>query len=127
MKFSEAMEKLKNGSKITRTPWKDDVYFKLEGQDVKSYQPKLSNYVYNEDIMISDGWIVENEEEEMPFYNLIPFLLKGKKAKRTDWKESFIYLDRATKCLVINSMEMFPYIPDFNSFLAEDWMELPNE
>lgn len=124
MKFCEAMDKLKNGSKVTRFPWKDGVYFLMDGNDVKSYQPKLTPYVYNEDIMISDGWLVDSSQDEFTFCDIIPHLLNGARAKLKDWKETFIYLDNASKSLVCYSMEAFPFIPEFESFVAQDWIEL---
>jgi hypothetical protein len=124
MKFCEAMAMLKQGSKVTRKPWADGVYFLLQGEDVKSFQPKLSAYHYNEDIMISEGWMVEGNEEEMSFCDIISFLQKGYKAKMKEWKECFIYFDHSINGLVVHSMEPFPYTPDFDSFIAEDWIEI---
>jgi hypothetical protein len=124
MKFCEAMDKLKNGSKVTRKPWGEGLYFLMQGEDVKSFQPKLSSYHYNEDIMVSDGWLVDDCKEEMKFCDIIPYIRKGSKAKMKQWKESFIYFDNSTKGLVIHSMECFPFTPDFDSFLAEDWITI---
>lgn len=124
MKFCEAMEKLKNGAKVTRQPWKEGVYFLIQGDDVKSFQPKLAPYIYNEDIMVSDGWLVDGQSDEYKFCDIIPFLQQGTKAKLKDWNETFIYLDRGTKGLVVHSMDAFPFIPDFDSFVAQDWIEI---
>jgi hypothetical protein len=122
MKFCEAMDKLKEGAKVTREPWKEGVYFLMQNEDVKSFQPKLVPYIYNEDIMISGGWLVDDNEEEYSFCNIIPFLQQGSKAKLSDWKEMFIYLDRSTKSLVCHSMDAFPFTPQFSDFVSEDWM-----
>lgn len=122
MKFNEAMQKLEQGSKVTRQPWFGSVYFMLEEKEVKSYQPKLAAYTYNEEIMISDGWKVVGEEGEFKFYDIIPYLQKGLKAYMKDWKESYIYLDPTIKGLAIHSMEVFPFTLDFNSFVSEDWV-----
>ncbi len=124
MKFSEAMEKLKSGSKVTRHPWRDGVYFMMVNGEVKSFQPKLSPYIYNEDIMISDGWLIEGEDKEYKFSEIIPLLLQHKKARLKDWKETFIFFDSQTKSLVVHSMDTFPFLPDFESFIAQDWIEL---
>lgn len=124
MKFSEAMEKLKSGAKVTRHPWSEGVYFKMDGNDVKSFQPKLLPYIYNEDIMVSDGWLIEGKVEEMNFCDIIPYLQKGGKAKMRDWKEMFIYLDQSIKSLVVNSMDVFPFTPQFDDFVAQDWVEI---
>lgn len=122
MKFCEAMEALKNGSKVTRHPWRGGMYFLMVDKDVKSFQPKLVPYVYNEDIMVSDGWEVEGKEEEYSFCDIIPFLQQGLKAKLKEWKETYIYLDKQSKSLVVASMDVLPFLPDFDSFIAQDWM-----
>ena len=124
MKFCEAMDLLKAGSKVTRQPWIDGVYFLMEGEDVKSFQPKLAPYQYNEDIMVSDGWLIVGSEDEYKFCEIIPFLMQGAKAKLKDWKETFIYYAQDIKGLVVHSMEIFPFIPDFDSFVAQDWIEI---
>ncbi len=124
MKFSEAMDKLKSGSKVTRHPWKDGVYFMMVNGEVKSFQPKLSPYIYNEDIMVSEGWIIEGKEDEYKFSEIIPFLLQHKKARLKEWKETFIFFDSQTKSLVVHSMDTFPFLPDFESFITQDWIEL---
>jgi hypothetical protein len=124
MKFCEAIDKLKAGSKVTREPWKDGVYFLMDGNDVKSFQPRLAHYIYNEDIMVSDEWLVDDDEKEYSFCEIIPFLQNGSKARIKHWKEAFIYLDTKEKVLVISSMEPFPFTPQFNDFAAQDWMEI---
>lgn len=118
------MELLQKGSRVTRHPWIGSIYFMMEGNDVKSYQPKLQPYAYNEDIMVSDGWIVEGVEGEFKFYDIIQYLMQGAKAKLKDWKESYIYLDGSVKALVVHSMDVFPFVPDFASFVAQDWVDL---
>jgi hypothetical protein len=124
MKFCEAMDKLKSGAKVTRDPWKQGVYFLMDGNDVKSFQPKLAPYVYNEDIMVSDGWLIDGKEEEFKFCDIIPYLQQGSKAKLKEWKEMFIYLDQSIKGLVVNSMDIFPFTPQFDDFVAQDWVEI---
>lgn len=124
MLFCEAMDKLKSGSKVTRQPWSEGVYFLMDGADVKSYQPKLAHFIYNEDIMVSDGWLVDGVEGEFKFCDIINYIQQGARARLKDWKEAFIYLDQSEKVLVINSMEIFPFIPQFSDFAAQDWIEL---
>lgn len=124
MKFCEAMDKLKQGAKVTRNEWKGSVYFKIVEEGVRSFQPKLMPYIYDDDIMVSDGWLVEGKEEEYKFCDIIPFLQSGLKAMLKDWKEMFIFVDRSTRSLVVHSMDQMPFIPDFESFTAIDWIEI---
>lgn len=124
MKFCEAMDKLKSGSKVTRQPWKGGVYFIMDGTDVKSMQPKLTPFIYSEDIMVSEGWQIVGNETELTFCEIIPYLLQGEQAKLKEWGSTYIFLDAPNKMLVVHSMEIQPYIPDFGSFVAEDWIEL---
>ena len=123
MKFCEAMELLGNGAKVTREGWKDGLYFFKDDGHVKSYQPKLDHFRYDEDIMISDGWMVEGEECEKKFCDIIPFLTRGMKAKLKDWKDTYIFYDRQSG-LVLHAMSVFPFMPSFDDFSAEDWIEL---
>ncbi len=124
MNFSEAMQKLESGSKVTRTPLHGVVYFKKDGDSIKSYQSKITPYHYNEDIMISSGWKVEGQEGEFKFYDIIPFLMQGLKAYLKEWAEGFIFYDNSTKDLSYWSMDSFQFIPEFESFIAQDWMEI---
>lgn len=124
MKFCEAMDKLKGGSKVTRQPWQGSVYFIIQDGDVKAMQPKLLPFAYSEDIMVSDGWEIVGSEEEYTFCDVIPLLQKGEKAKLKEWVNTYIYLDPSNKMLVIHSMDVQPFIPDFDSFIAQDWIEL---
>ena len=124
MKFSEAMELLQKGAKVTRQPWEHNVYFLMAGEEVKSFQPKLLPYHYDEDIMVSDGWLVEGRKDKFRFYDIIPMLQQGLKAKLESWIDMYIYLDKSTKSLVVHSMDVMPFIPDFESFVAQDWIEL---
>lgn len=124
MKFCEAMDLLKSGKRVTRDDWKDGLYFAMEGGKVNSYQPVAGHYQYNEDIMISDGWMIDDDMREFSFYEILPFLQNGSKAKMKDWKEAFIYLEPSEKVLVIKSMDIFPFTPQFNDFVAQDWIEL---
>ena len=119
------MDKLKSGSKVTRAPWQQGVYFLMDKKDVKSFQPKLALYTYNEDIMVSEGWLVDGQKEEHRFCDIVPLLNKGSKARMKGWwKEMFIYLDAQSQSLVLRSMESIPYMPEFTDFLAEDWIEI---
>lgn len=122
MKFNEAMEALKKGQKVTRQQMLGSMYFLMDGDDVKSYQPFLKVYTYDEDIMISDGWIVDGEKGTYSFADLIEFLLKGKTARLQDWKEMYIKYEPSAQYLVLHAMDVFPYQPDFSFFTATDWM-----
>lgn len=128
MKFDEAIKKMLEGEKITRKLWLGQIYFKYDEIDgktsINAYQPTLTNFLYNESIMTSDGWIVEGvENHEWFFYDIVQFLRDGKKARLKHWNnESFIQFDPPSKCLIYRCMEVIPYAPDFASFVSEDWM-----
>jgi hypothetical protein len=124
MKFCEAVQSLKAGKKITRNSWKGSIQFLMDNGDIKSYQPRLTNFLYNEMIMVSTGWLVEGEEQPHDFCDIVSLLIQGKKAKLPEWDEEYIYLDKETRHIVFYSMEMFPFIPDFDSFTAQDWIEI---
>jgi hypothetical protein len=120
MKFSEAMEQLKAGIKVARHIHGQNSYFLMDGDTVRFYEPRLQQFTYDESIMVSDGWIIEDMTGEHYFYDVIPFLLQGFKAKLNSWDNSCIYLDG--QLLVLSTIECFPYMPCFSDFVAEDWV-----
>ncbi len=124
MNFCDAMDLLKSGKKVTRKDWKYGLYFILEDGKVHSYQPVLEHYLCTEDIMISDGWMVDGTAEPKKFCDIIPDLQKGAKAWMSDWKpEFYIYLDSASG-LILHKMSLFSFTPCFSDFKADDWIEL---
>jgi hypothetical protein len=124
MNFCDAMELLKSGKKVTRMDWKDDLYFVMEQGKVLSYQPVIEQYQYTEDIMVSEGWIVEDEEDEKLFCEIIPYLQQIKKAWMKTWDTNFyIYLDPEYG-LILHKMCVFSFHPCFEDFKSEDWIEL---
>lgn len=126
MDFCEAMKIMKNGGKVTRDKWKDGVYFSIEKGAVKAYQPRLRLFVYHEDIMTSDGWVVVGEEDKKyEFCQIIPFIQQGKKVKLDSWNKEYICKDRMTREIILHSIDCdTPFIPDFESFEAKDWVEV---
>ncbi|HHT9109568.1 MAG TPA: hypothetical protein ACFYDZ_00245 [Candidatus Brocadiaceae bacterium] len=125
MNFNEAVLRLKAGEKITREPWANELYFQMKEGRVVCYQPMLDHYPYTDDIMVSEGWIVEDKMDfPMPFSEIIPMLLEGKKARMFDWEFSYIYLDKETRGLLLHRMTELPFAPSFNDFTAEDWQEI---
>lgn len=124
MKFCEAMDALKAGHKVSRAPWGNDVYFMMDGEDVKSYKPVLRHYTYSEDIMVSDGWLVDDDVKAYKFCDIVPKLINGSRAKLAEWSGAFIYLDPSERVLVISAMDVFPFMPQFGDFVAEDWVQI---
>jgi len=127
MNFKEAMIELANGSKVTRKQWQGSIYFKLKENHIKCYQPSLGLFHYTEDIMLSGGWLIEPYEDtnELAFYDIIPHLQNWKKARMKDWDEdTYIYYSNQDKYIVLHRMTEFPYTPDFDAFIATDWITL---
>jgi len=124
MDFKQAMECLEKGAKVTRQKWAEGIYFALTDDGPKCFQPKLEHYAYDESIMLSNGWLVEGEKKEYKFPEIIPFLQKGFKAKLKEWDGHYIYYDHSSQTLVSRSMLAMPFMPDFDSFGAQDWIKL---
>lgn len=124
MKFSEAMEAMINGSKVTRKGWVGSLYFAYEDGKVQSYQPKVSPYQYDEDIMVSDGWKIKGSEKEYKFHEIINYLVEGKIAYREGWKDDYIFYDETFHSIGLFSMDNFKYTPSFESFTSMDWVIL---
>lgn len=122
MNFKEAMERATNGSKISRNLWKNDFYFQYVNDEIKAFSYLVSNYIYTESIMSSDGWILDNDEKYRKFHEIIIPLMNGNKARLPHWENSFIFYDRASGNLLIKTIGESNFSPDFASFSAEDWV-----
>lgn len=123
MNFSDAIKMLKEGYKITRDCWiKDDMYFQMIEEDIFCYKPRLEYFLYDEKIMISEGWVVFDSEEERSFVDTIPYLQKGYNVKLKEWESTHIYLDPDEKVLIRSSMDQILYSPLFSDFIAKDWV-----
>lgn len=128
MKFIDAMIKMQDGYKVTRTPWLNNIYFVIEDEHVRSYQVSIESFLYNEDILISDEWIVYGIEGTHKFYDITLFLQRGLKVTKNFWPEStFIYYDNSEKNILIHSMRAVQYKIDFDSFFKNDWIEIEKE
>ena len=123
MNFSEAMDKLKEGAKVTRETWKQQLYFKMINGVVKSFFPRVAPYVYDENIMVSNEWYIAGKE--YCFSEITHSLAVGGRAYRKDWDEgNYITYDKEHGGLAFHSIEMFEFSPTFDSFLAIDWIVL---
>lgn len=126
MKFGEAMELMKKGSKVTRLKWGQGIYFQLVDGMVQSFESQIRVYSYDDEIMISEGWVVDDNPEEHPFYDIIPYLISGSKARLKNWKkDTYIYIEKGGRTPIIHTMERtFRVTPDLESFIASDWVEV---
>jgi len=88
MRFSQGMDALNAGKKVTREDWIKTRYFLKEGDNIYCYQKSLKHYIYNENIMLSDGWLIAyengnfNNMKEYHFCEIIPLLVAGAIAKK---------------------------------------------
>ncbi len=123
MKFKEAMDELKLGSKVTRLAWIGKMYFKMTDGKVVCHQSSCTWYTFDQDIMTSDGWeVLGKPEEQFSFSEIIPYLMNSYEAKMSDWKDCCIYFDSHEKMLILKSMQELPYTPLLQDFVADDWM-----
>jgi hypothetical protein len=51
-------------------------------------------------------------------------LQQGFKARLSSWNDAYIFLQKQTNTLAFYTMEVFPFIPNFESFVENDWIEL---
>ena len=123
MNFNEAMLKLNTGHAVTRQIYDNIFYFKMVGNKVNVYEPRLTHYLCTNDTMVSTGWhIVGENKKEYSFSEIILFLKEGKQVQLKHWKNSFIYLDPVDRQLVFSSIEESSFFPRFEDFTADDWI-----
>lgn len=124
MNFNEAMEKLKQGKKVTRST-DDKSYFIMKDNKLEYRSRSTNYYLYSQDIMISEDWYFDNDDKtDYEFSEIIPFLLKGFKFKLKGWQDAYIYYDLSTQLILLITMVICDYIPCFADFIAEDWIEI---
>lgn len=130
MNFSEAMQRLQEGCKVCRSNAAAPLFFKLVNNQVKCFQDSVVFYNYDESIFLSKGWEIiglefEGCKVEYAFYELMPHLQKGAKAKlkdSADWVDSYIYVDKESKTIVLKTILEHQFIPDLESLMAQDWI-----
>jgi hypothetical protein len=96
----------------------------MNGTCVNAYHYILTNYNYSCETIVSEDWNVEGMPDEMSFSEMIPYLMKGHVARRRQWVSSYIFMDTHIKTIVFKSLEETSFVPEFESFIANDWIEL---
>jgi len=125
MNFNEAMIKLKEGKRVTRQTEKDNSYFVMQDNNLQYRSKNTLHYAYDKDIMISEDWYLLNDDEKKyKFTEIIPLLLQGFKFKLKGWEDSYIYYDTFAKSILLIRMVIRDYIPAFEDFVADDWIEI---
>ena len=126
MNFKEAMELMLTGKKITRKEWQGSIYFKCDQlKNVIALTPNTAIFQYSETIMISGGWKIDDSEQTYFFYEIIEHLAQGKTARLVEWDDdTYIYYDYNHKNILIHKTDQFDYIPPFEAFIANDWVEV---
>jgi len=124
MNFQEAMTKLKSGGRVTRKEWPNSTYLAMNGDHVDAFEYILMHYPYSCETMVSEGWTVDGIDGEFTFPEIIPYLMNGRMAKRADWVDSRIFMDEFRKSIVYRRREIALFTPHFESFIANDWIEL---
>lgn len=124
MNFKEALEKLNSGSKITRKSWNDKRFLSLKEDKIECSGPTFSSYSYDCTLYLSEGWLIDDDSKEHKFCDIIDALRKGSKAKLKPWADAYIFYDRNSKELVMHHLQNTNFVPDFESILSNDWIEL---
>lgn len=122
MEFSEALTELRNGKKIRRSTWNNELsYITIENGEVRGYTKATSSFGWDNNIILSDDWIVEDEEGFKSFPEAINALKQGKKVRLSNWKDQHIELDTQTNQIVLKHFIYGGYSPSFECYTANDW------
>ena len=124
MNFSDAIDHLKSGEKITRKSWDNKIWFEMSADELLSCQEHFELYQYDESIMISDGWSLLNSEteEEHSFSEIMDYLIRGFKAKLKEWQDMYIYFCPTDRQLILSRHAYNCYTPIIDDFIAQDWI-----
>jgi Protein of unknown function (DUF2829) len=125
MKFSEALEELKKGKRITRTGWEQKNFLQMDEEgNIENFVLNLEPYAYDQTIILSDGWIIKGGPEEqkpMTFLEAMQSVKMNCSICLPEWEEMWVNLDKATSQLVLNSYRTEPFTPTFTCFMLNDW------
>lgn len=123
MNFSEAIEKLKLGCKVTRESWwKNGLYLTIEDNRLVCYTMSLEAYGYTPEIILSDGWIVSDMPGTHGFGFMIDALKAGHTAKLENWTYSYICICPQENEIILSSRTEYAMTILLSDFMAKDWM-----
>lgn len=127
MDFKEAYTQLKTGKKIRRKGWQNSFYITMaEFNTIDCYRVEVVPFTYDLSILNSNDWVVFNKDEDnlinVPFNEVIDFLIKGKKAKLPEWPDScFIELTPNKKELIMYKTCEYDFVPTIECLTNNDW------
>lgn len=125
MKFIDAVESyLNDGKKIARREWKDLSFLQKYDGVINLYKPIYTFYIYDNSILLSDGWRVKGKEGTFKFYEILDYLKSGIPVYLDEWiyPDSYIIYSPADKNIVLHKMEKSNAALDIESTFATDWV-----
>ena len=124
MKFSEAIKELYTGKKISLPGW-SSLYLQLvnngEGGRIDAFNLLADRFEWNLSTLMEDDWLLDGGTEKYSFDGVIYALRYGKTARKSDWKDKFIKLDKDAGEIIQISYAPFPFNPSFRDLMREDW------
>jgi len=120
MDFSDALICLTENKKIKRPGM--DGFIKIEEGEFRVYRSAISLYKFDASILLSDDWVViEDEEIPLTFGEAIKELKKGNRVKLFEWKDQYIEINKITKEIVLKHFVYTTYYPNYQDLLVDDW------
>jgi hypothetical protein len=120
MKFSDAMQSLKEGKKVSIPGW-GNIYIKQTDGKIDTWNLLADIFSWDLNTMMDGGWIIGGSDKISTFEDVIYALRYGNTARKTEWVDKFIKLDKDTGEIIIISYAPFPFNPTFRDLLREDW------
>lgn len=121
MNFKEALIALQAGKKITRNINIKEWYLCIEGDEVKSHALATDYLKWDNNIILSHNWIIEDEGVDKSFYEAIDAAKRGKKIRLPSWGEGYAELDKQMNELVFKYYIYNIYTLTYQDFNANDW------
>jgi hypothetical protein len=124
MKFSEAMQSLRDGKKVSMPGW-SDIYIKgmsdEDGERIESFNMVVHKFLWDLNTLLEGCWLIGRGDKPSTFEDVIYALRMGATARKTEWVDRFIKLDKDTGEIIQISYAPFPFNPAFRDLLREDW------
>ena len=132
MDFKEAMMLVREGKKVRKQSWVDDLLYIAQRKTEKQTQKEVRLYYkdevifyYPSEIVFSDEWKVIGGDESilLSFPEAIEFVLKqNAKIKLSEWKENtWIKLSDDKNNIILEKVESKPFELDIDDMIATDW------
>lgn len=127
MNLQDAVEALKQGSKVRLKGWSKKSYIKMSDDidpEIKLYDEFSNYFIFDNKTLLTDGWYsIGKEEIKYNFPEMLKQVRLGKLCRKDNWEEGkYLIYDRQTRDIVIKqTVEVPSFHMNLDSLILEEW------